>query len=182
MPKQIADQTAIEDCIDRMADALCERVADPARLAFIGIHTHGVPLAKRLKEKFESRCGTEAQFGTLDITLYRDDYDLRGVKPRIQSSKIRFTLEGLEVILVDDVLYTGRTIRAAIEALGDYGRPNAIRLAVLADRGHRELPIQADFVGFVFETEKSDLIRVRMKEIDDSEEILLLSGSGKNEQ
>jgi len=176
MAGKLAGSSEVESAVRRIAESLPERLGDPKRVAFIGIYTHGVPLARRLKALYDERVGIDSPFGTLDINLYRDDYDLRGVKPRIQSSEIRFSIEGLELVLVDDVLFTGRTVRAAIEALGDYGRPNAIRLAVLADRGHRELPIQPDAIGFSFETAKIDRIQVRMKEIEGEDEILLLPG------
>jgi pyrimidine operon attenuation protein/uracil phosphoribosyltransferase len=176
MSEKLAGGEQIGKAVEDLATRLDKIVADPNQAAFIGIHTHGVPLAKRVQARFDASHSIETPFGTLDINLYRDDYDLRGVKPRIQSSEIRFAVEGKELILVDDVLYTGRTIRSAIEALGDYGRPAAIRLVTLADRGHRELPIQPDAVGFVFETKKNDKIKVRMKEIEGTDEILLVPG------
>lgn len=176
MPKVLADAAELQKGIDRIAEGILSKVIDPSSLALIGIHTHGVPLARRLKSVIDSKWGGDIPFGTLDITLYRDDYDLRGLKPRIQSSDIRFSVDHLELVLVDDVLFTGRTIRAAIEALGDYGRPSAIRLAVLVDRGHRELPIQPDAVGFSFETGKTDRIKIRMAEINGTDEILLHEG------
>lgn len=170
----IADAAAFEERVQELYRSLKARLGDPAKVGFIGILTHGVPLARRLKSLFDAEHGCESPFGTVDITLYRDDYDLRGVKPRLQSTEIRFPVEGRELVLVDDVLFTGRTIRAAIESLGDYGRPRAVRLAVLVDRGHRELPIQADASGLVIETGKKDRVRVRMKEIDGADEILLV--------
>ena len=176
MPEQLVGEKQIGKAVEELAARLNDIVMNPKQVAFIGIHTHGVPLAKRIQARFDASHSTTTQFGTLDINLYRDDYDLRGVKPRIQSSEIRFAVEDKELILVDDVLYTGRTIRSAIEALGDYGRPAAIRLVVLADRGHRELPIQPDDAGFVFETKRSDRVKVRMKEIEGTDEILLVAG------
>lgn len=173
MAKALADSQEVLNTVKELAEVIGEKVSDPGKAAFIGIHTHGVPLARRLKALFDEKHGTDAPLGTLDINLYRDDYDLRGVKPRIQSSEIRFTIDGLELVLVDDVLFTGRTIRSAIEALGDYGRPSAIRLVVLADRGHRELPIQPDVAGFNFSTEKDDRIRVKMSELEGTDEIVL---------
>lgn len=175
-PQVLATAEQVHEAVERIAQSIHERLVSVEKAAFIGIHTHGVPLAQRLKSYFMEYYGVEVPVGTVDITLYRDDYDLRGVKPRIQSSKIRFSVDGRELVLVDDVLFTGRTIRAAIESLGDYGRPSAIRLAVLADRGHRELPIQPDAVGLIFQTGKQDRIRVRMVEIDGKDEILLVRG------
>lgn len=176
MPKILADSAELQRGVERIGEVILSKVSDPSRLALIGIHTHGVPLAQRIKQAIDLKVGGDIPFGTLDITLYRDDYDLRGLKPRIQSSDIRFSVDDLELILVDDVLFTGRTIRAAIEALGDYGRPSAIRLAVLVDRGHRELPIQPDAVGFTLETQKTDRIKIRMAELNGTDEILLHEG------
>ncbi len=175
-PQILATAEQVHTAVERIAQNIREKLVSINKAAFIGIHTHGVPLAHRLKVYFKEHYGVEVPVGTVDITLYRDDYDLRGVKPRIQSSQIRFSVDGRELVLVDDVLFTGRTIRAAIESLGDYGRPSAIRLAVLADRGHRELPIQPDAAGMIFQTGKRDRIRVRMIEIDGKDEILLLRG------
>ena len=179
MAQALADSQEVLSTVRRLAELIAEKISDPSRVAFIGIHTHGVPLARRLRALFDERHGTVSPFGTLDINLYRDDYDLRGVKPRIQSSEIRFTIDGLEVVLVDDVLFTGRTIRSAIEALGDYGRPSAIRLVVLADRGHRELPIQPDVTGFLFQTKKDDRIQVKMSELEGTDEIVLHPSGNK---
>jgi pyrimidine operon attenuation protein/uracil phosphoribosyltransferase len=173
-PHTLAGADQVAEAIRNLYSSIQSRLGPPERVAFIGIHTHGVPLAHRLKDLFDKTCATNALLGTLDITLYRDDYDLRGVKPRIQSSQIRFSIDGLELVLVDDVLFTGRTIRAAIESLGDYGRPSAIRLVSLVDRGHRELPIQPDAVGMTIKTEKNDRIKVRMKELDGVDEVLLV--------
>ncbi len=172
----LADSARVEAAVRALADEIDAKTSQPERVAFVGIHTHGVPLADRLKEIFDRRHGVNSPSGTIDITLYRDDYDLRGVKPRLQSSRVRFPVDGTELILVDDVLFTGRTIRAAIESLGDYGRPAAIRLAVLVDRGHRELPIQPDATGMVVETRKHDRVRVKMKELDGLDEVTLLRG------
>ena len=179
MAKVLVDSDQLQQAVEGIADKILSIAGDPSRLALIGIHTHGVPLAQRLKKHIDSKVGGDVQLGTLDITLYRDDYDLRGIKPRIQSSDIRFSVDDIELVLVDDVLFTGRTIRAAIEALGDYGRPRAFRLAVLADRGHRELPIQPDAAGFTFQTEKNDLIKLKMTELDDTDEIVLHEGDRK---
>jgi pyrimidine operon attenuation protein/uracil phosphoribosyltransferase len=172
----LADSNRVQSAIQSVAETIRSCIRHPERVALIGIHTHGVPLARRIKAFLDSALNIDCPLGTVDITLYRDDYDLRGVKPRIQSSEIRFSIDQREIILVDDVLFTGRTIRAAIESLGDYGRPNAIRLAVLVDRGHRELPIQPDAVGLTLTTTKADRIRVHMTEIDGNDEVLLIQG------
>jgi len=179
MAEILADSKKMNDAVRAVAESLIRKISRPHAAAFIGIHTHGVPLARRLQAIFDDSAGCETVFGTLDITLYRDDYDLRGLKPRIQSSEVRFAVDERELVLVDDVLFTGRTVRAAIEALGDYGRPRAIRLAALVDRGRRELPIQPDAVGFSIDAEPEDRIRVRMTEIDGKDEVLLIPGGLK---
>lgn len=171
--RQLTTPAEFQSALQRMADQLQTLVQNPQKMAFIGIRTHGVPLADRLKKIYDQAAQVNVPMGILDITLYRDDYDLRGVKPRIQSSQIRFGVDDMELVLVDDVLFTGRTIRAAIEALGDYGRPRAIRLAVLADRGHRELPIQPDVVGVRLEVGPHDRIRVHTAELDGCDQIVL---------
>lgn len=172
----LAGPKEFDQAVHHLAETIQKKIMSPEKVALIGIHTHGVPLAYRLKSIIDRQMGIDCPVGTLDITLYRDDYDLRGVKPRIQSSQIPFAIDESELILVDDVLFTGRTIRAAIESLVDYGRPSAIRLAVLTDRGHRELPIQPDAVGLVFDTGKQDRIRVRMQEVDGTDEVVLIKG------
>jgi pyrimidine operon attenuation protein/uracil phosphoribosyltransferase len=152
-----------------------------ARVALVGIHTRGVPLAQRLRRRIEELSGTEVAFGQLDITFHRDDVHVRGgeaprhAQPLVRSTTLDFPLEGMTVVLVDDVLYTGRTIRAAIDALFGYGRPERVQLAVLADRGHRELPIRPDYVGKNLPTARDERIQVELVEVDEIDRVLLVT-------
>jgi pyrimidine operon attenuation protein / uracil phosphoribosyltransferase len=149
-------------------------------VALIGIHTRGVPLAQRLRRLIAERADEEAKLGTLDITFYRDDVHVRGreaprhAQPVVRATTLDFPLEGVTCVLVDDVLYTGRTIRAAIEALFDYGRPDSVQLAVLVDRGHRELPIRPDYVGKNLPTSREERIQVELIEVDEVDRVLLI--------
>src|SRR5206468_7980778 len=148
-------------------------------IALVGIHRRGVPLAQRLRRLIEDRTGVELPLGQLDITFYRDDVHVRGgeaprhAQPVVRSTALEFALEGMTCILVDDVLYTGRTIRAAVEALFDYGRPARVQLAVLADRGHRELPIRPDYVGKNLPTSSVERVNVRVDELDGVDEVTI---------
>src|SRR5207237_9393329 len=150
---------AVDRTLSRIAHEIIEANPELDRVALIGIHTRGVPLAQRLRRRIADFTGFEVALGQLDITFYRDDVHVRGgeapqhPQPLVRDSKLDFALDGMTCVLVDDVLYTGRTIRAAVEALFDYGRPARVQLAVLADRGHRELPIRPDYVGKEFHTE-----------------------------
>ncbi|MDQ3425228.1 MAG: bifunctional pyr operon transcriptional regulator/uracil phosphoribosyltransferase PyrR, partial [Actinomycetota bacterium] len=153
----------------------------------VGIQTRGVPLASRLKRLVAERNGTELPLGALDITFHRDDVHVRdggrapGREPVVRATSIPFALEGMTVVLVDDVLYTGRTIRAAIDALLDYGRPARVQLAVLVDRGHRELPIRPDYVGKNLPTARSERIQVELLEVDEVDRVLLVRESEDGE-
>jgi pyrimidine operon attenuation protein / uracil phosphoribosyltransferase len=157
-----------------------ERNPELDRVALIGIHTRGVPLAQRLRRLIAERADEEAKLGTLDITFYRDDVHVRGreaprhAQPVVRATTLDFALEGLTCVLVDDVLYTGRTIRAAVEALFDYGRPESVQLAVLVDRGHRELPIRPDYVGKNLPTSREERIQVELVEVDEVDRVLLI--------
>jgi pyrimidine operon attenuation protein/uracil phosphoribosyltransferase len=150
-------------------------------VALVGIHTRGVPLAHRLRRLIEERSGVEVDVGAVDITFYRDDVHIRGgeaplhAQPVVRATQLEFALEGRTVILVDDVLYTGRTIRAAIEALFDYGRPARVQLATLADRGHRELPIRPDYVGKNLPTARGERVQVELLEVDEIDRVLLVA-------
>ena len=150
------------------------------RVALVGIHTRGVPLARRLRRLISERSGEEVALGAVDITFHRDDVHVRGgdaplhAQPLVRSTQLDFPLEGRTCVLVDDVLYTGRTIRAAIEALLDYGRPDRVQLAVLADRGHRELPIRPDYVGKNLPTSRLERVQVQLLEVDEVDRILLV--------
>ena len=177
--KLLLDADAIERTLSRIAHEIIERNDDLERVALVGIHTRGVPLAHRLRRLIEERSGVEVPVGSVDIAFYRDDVQIRaGEAPRhpqplVRATQLDFPLEGRTCILVDDVLYTGRTIRAAIEALFDYGRPARVQLAVLADRGHRELPIRPDYVGKNLPTAMNERVNVRVAELDGADEITI---------
>jgi pyrimidine operon attenuation protein / uracil phosphoribosyltransferase len=178
--KVLLDAEAIERTLSRIAHELIERNDDLEQVALVGIHTRGVPLAQRLRRLVAERTGQELPVGQLDITFYRDDVQVRGgeapmhAQPLVRSTSLDFALEGMTVVLVDDVLYTGRTIRAAVEALFDYGRPARVQLAVLADRGHRELPIRPDYVGKNLPTSREQRIQVQLLEVDEVDRVLLI--------
>ncbi len=174
--KQVLDEGGIERALARIAHEILERNEGTANLALIGIRTRGVFLAKRLQKKLLEIEKKEIPVGILDITLYRDDLSEVGPKPEIHETDISFNLKGKVVILVDDVLFTGRTIRAALDALVDFGRPKVIRLAVLVDRGHRELPIKADYVGKNVPTAIQDRVIIRLKETDEKDEAVIFGG------
>jgi pyrimidine operon attenuation protein/uracil phosphoribosyltransferase len=178
--KVVLDGDAIERTLTRIAHEIIEQADDLGQVALVGIHTRGVPLAQRLRRLIEERAETEVQLGTLDITFYRDDVHVRGgeapihAQPVVRATSLDFPLDGTTCILVDDVLYTGRTIRAAIDALFDYGRPEKVQLAVLADRGHRELPIRPDYVGKNLPTARGERVTVQLVEIDEVDRVLLI--------
>jgi pyrimidine operon attenuation protein/uracil phosphoribosyltransferase len=161
----------IADELKRLAKEICD--ADPESPVLVGIRTNGVPLAARLAVDIEQCSGSKPGVGAIDITLYRDDLGGRAL-PKVLGSEIPPDLEGRRVVLVDDVLFTGRTVRAALTELADYGRPRRVELCVLVDRGHRELPICADFTGFVIETERDDRIRVTLRETSEGDDAVLL--------
>ncbi len=162
----------------RIAHEIVERNKGTDGLVLMGIRTRGAPLAQRLRDAIASFEGVQVPVGALDVSLYRDDVGLRG--PRgLEATTVPGNLDARIVVLVDDVLYTGRTIRAAFDALLDLGRPRAVRLAVLVDRGHRELPIRADFVGKNLPTATSEVVRVRVAEIDGEDAVLIGEGAGE---
>jgi pyrimidine operon attenuation protein/uracil phosphoribosyltransferase len=179
----LLDGEAIGRTLSRIAHEIIERNDDLESVALVGIHTRGVPLSRRLRRLIEERAGLELDTGQLDITFHRDDVHVReGQAPRrrqpvVRDTKLDFDLEGRTVILVDDVLYTGRTIRAAIDALLEYGRPARVQLAVLADRGHRELPIRPDYVGKNLPTTRGERVQVQLVEIDEIDQVVLLAGA-----
>jgi pyrimidine operon attenuation protein/uracil phosphoribosyltransferase len=179
--KSLLDADALARTLSRMAHEIIEANPDLGEVALVGIQTRGVPLAQRLVRLIEDRAGEAPELGAVDITFYRDDVRVRGgeaplhPQPLVRATQLDFPLEGRTVILVDDVLYTGRTIRAAIEALFDYGRPARVQLAVLVDRGHRELPIRPDYVGKNLPTSRTERIQVQLVEIDEVDNVLLVS-------
>jgi pyrimidine operon attenuation protein/uracil phosphoribosyltransferase len=164
----------VRRAILRIAHEIVERDRDPSRIALIGIRARGDILAARLREAIQRNEGVALPLGALDITLYRDDLTRIGHAPIVRTTEIDFSVDDRVVVLVDDVLFTGRTIRAAMDALVDYGRPRAIRLAVLIDRGHRELPIRADHVGKNVPTQAGDDVRVHLVEADGRDEVELV--------
>ncbi|MEX2264394.1 MAG: bifunctional pyr operon transcriptional regulator/uracil phosphoribosyltransferase PyrR [Bryobacteraceae bacterium] len=171
---QLMSASEIDRTLVRLAHEILEKSGDLERLAFIGIRRRGVPLAQRLSRKIEALENREIPVGVLDINLYRDDLSVVGVKPVVSSTEIGFPVQGKDIILMDDVLYTGRTIRAALDALFDHGRPGRVQLLVLIDRGHRELPIEARFVGRTVQTADTEIIEVKFEEIDRTEKVLLV--------
>ena len=170
---RVMEAEAIQRTVARSAHEILERHRGVAHVALIGIRTRGAILAQRLAKAIEAIDGHAVRFGTLDITLYRDDLSRISPNPVVHATEIPFDVTDLHLILVDDVLYTGRTIRAALNALSDLGRPKAIQLAVLVDRGHRELPIRADYVGKNIPTHPREQVAVRLNEVDEREEVVL---------
>ncbi|WZL74776.1 bifunctional pyr operon transcriptional regulator/uracil phosphoribosyltransferase PyrR [Clostridiaceae bacterium 35-E11] len=170
---KIMDEQAIQRAVTRIAHEIIERNKGVKDIILVGIKTRGVPLAQRLVEKIESIENQKVKAGTLDITLYRDDLSKLDDNPIIHSTNIDFQIDNRIVILVDDVLYTGRTVRAAMDAIMDIGRPQTIQLAVLIDRGHRELPIRADFVGKNVPTSKNEVINVHFMETDQINDVTI---------
>jgi pyrimidine operon attenuation protein/uracil phosphoribosyltransferase len=178
--KVLLDADAIARTLSRIAHEIIEGNPELDEVALVGIQTRGVPLAQRLRRLIEERAGEAPALGAVDITFHRDDVHVRGgqpplhAQPLVRSTTLDFPLEGRTCVLVDDVLYTGRTIRAAIEALFDYGRPARVQLACLVDRGHRELPIRPDYVGKNLPTARGERIQVQLVEVDEIDQILLV--------
>lgn len=158
-----------------LADAIVSEHKEGSSLALIGIQRRGVDIAKRLQQMLEEKFSNEIPLGSLDITLYRDDWTTATAKPSVRETAIPFSIEQKTLILVDDVLYTGRTIRSALEALSDFGRPACVKLLVLVDRGHRELPIQADYVGKTVTTKQQDHVNVHLVERDGEDSVYLIA-------
>jgi pyrimidine operon attenuation protein/uracil phosphoribosyltransferase len=179
----LLDEEQLRRTLSRIAHEIIERNDDLDAVALVGIHTRGVPLAQRLRRLIAERTGDELELGQLDITFHRDDVSVRGgnapqrPQPVVRDTRLGFDLAGRTVILVDDVHYTGRTIRAAIDALFEFGRPDRVQLAVLADRGHRELPIRPDYVGKNLPTSRAERIQVQLLEVDEVDQILLVPSS-----
>jgi pyrimidine operon attenuation protein/uracil phosphoribosyltransferase len=171
---QLMSASEIDRTLVRLAHEILEKSEDLDRLAFIGIRRRGVPMAQRLAAKIKSLEGLDIPVGILDISLYRDDLSTIATSPVVNATEIAFPVTGRDIILMDDVLYTGRTIRAALDALFDHGRPSRVQLLVLIDRGHRELPIEARFVGRSVQTTDNEIIEVKFREIDETEKVLLV--------
>ncbi len=172
--KELADEAGVLRTITRLAHEIIERNRGTEKLAIVGIRTRGAFVAERIHKKINEIEGADIPLGILDATLYRDDFRIAFKQPKVQITDIPFDIDDINLILVDDVLFTGRTARAALDALMDFGRPRRIQLAVLVDRGHRELPIKADFVGKNIPTSMGEEVRVKMKEIDERDAILLV--------
>ncbi len=171
---KIIDQEGLQRTIARLAMEIVERNHGVDRIAIVGVRTRGAFIAERIAACIRETEKKEVPLGVLDITLYRDDFRKRLKQPVVQITDIPFAIDDINVILVDDVLYTGRTSRAALDALMDFGRPASIQLAVLVDRGHRELPIHADYVGKKIITSVGEEVQVRLKEIDNEDSVLLI--------
>jgi len=170
----ILTQDEINRAIIRISHEILENNKGSKDLAIIGIRTRGYFIAKRIAKSITTIDGTDLPVGALDITLYRDDLSVISEQPVMHKTEIDFDIEGKHIILVDDVLYTGRTIRCALDALIDFGRPKGIQLAVLVDRGHRELPIRADYVGKNLPTSQKELVEVKLQEVDGEEDIVFI--------
>ncbi|MBA3420822.1 MAG: bifunctional pyr operon transcriptional regulator/uracil phosphoribosyltransferase PyrR [Thermoleophilaceae bacterium] len=172
--KVVLDGEDVQRTLVRIAHEIVERAGDED-LAVVGIHRRGAPLASRLRDNVADLTGRDVPLGDVDISFYRDDVGLRAghAQPVVHASHIDFGIDGATVVLVDDVMYTGRTVRAAIEALFDYGRPRRVQLAVLADRGHRELPFRPDYVGKNLPTARAERVNVRVAELDGRDEVAI---------
>jgi pyrimidine operon attenuation protein/uracil phosphoribosyltransferase len=175
--KVVLREGDVQRALTRIAHEIAERNPEASALALLGIHRRGAFLARRLKVLLEDLLDTEVPLGDLDIGFYRDDVSTRPDAPVVHASHVDFDVTGRTVVVVDDVLYTGRTIRAAIEALFDYGRPERVQLAVLADRGHRELPIRPDYVGKNLPTSSSEHVYVRVRELDGVDEVAIAAAA-----
>lgn len=172
--KQLMSASEIDRTLVRLAHEILEKTSDLDQLAFLGIKRRGVPLAQRLAGKIESLERRKVPVGILDIKLYRDDLSTVGERPIVTPQQIDFPIVGKDVVLMDDVLYTGRTIRSALDALFDLGRPARVQLLALIDRGHRELPIEARYIGRMVQTTSNEIIEVKFQEIDGQEKVLLV--------
>jgi pyrimidine operon attenuation protein/uracil phosphoribosyltransferase len=169
---EVLDAAALDRALTRIAHEILERNNGAANVTFVGLRTRGVTLARRLADKIAAIDGTTLPVGALDITLYRDDLDMRGA-PVVRGTDINFSIKNKTVVLVDDVLFTGRTIRAALDALIDLGRPQMIQLAIVIDRGHRELPIRPDYIGKNLPTSRRESVAVRLREQDGEDRVVI---------
>ncbi len=170
--KKLVDSQEFSRIIERLVSEILERHPE-GNIALIGIHTRGVHIARRIKELLEKKLNKEIPMGTVDITFYRDDLMKLYEQPEVKETNIPFQVDDKKIILIDDVIYTGRTVRCAIDVIMDYGRPKKIELLVVADRGHRELPIHPDYVGRKIPTSRDEIVDVRVKEIDGEDAVVL---------
>ena len=166
-------QEEMDVALDRIVSDILQDHPKLEDTLIVGIRRRGVPLAELIQEKIAARLGKRIECGSLDITFYRDDFSLVATQPVVHGSQLPFPIDRKKILLVDDVLYTGRTIRAALESVLDYGRPDKVELVVLVDRGHRELPIQADYVGAFIETEEDEVVEVRLPPVDNEQAVYL---------
>jgi pyrimidine operon attenuation protein/uracil phosphoribosyltransferase len=171
---RLMSSSEIERTLVRLAHEIVERNNGAANVGLVGIKRRGVPLAQRIGKLIETIERQPVDTGVLDISFYRDDLSTRDVRPVVEKGEIGFDIEGRDIILMDDVLYTGRTIRAALDALFDHGRPKSVQLLVLIDRGHRELPIEARFIGRIVPTSRREIIEVKLREVDNDEQVILV--------
>lgn len=176
---KLVDKDGLDRILTRIAHEILEKNKGSENLVLIGMRTRGEFLAKRLQKKIKEIDGVELPFGVLDVTLYRDDFRTRLKQPQVSVSDITFDINEKDVILVDDVLYTGRTVRSALNALMDFGRPSSIQLCILVDRGHRELPIRADYVGKNIPTSLNEEIKLKVEEYDGEDAIYLVEAEKK---
>ncbi len=174
--REVMDESAVRDALERIRDAVLTEFPNSEEVAILGIRTRGVVLADRLIGMLEECYGAPVRSGTLDITLYRDDLSTLGPQPMVHGSEIDFDVTDCNLVIVDDVLFTGRTVRAAMEEVINFGRPGCIRLAVLVDRGWREYPIQPDYVGLKLETTGNEIVHVQLREADKSEGVVVSAG------
>jgi pyrimidine operon attenuation protein/uracil phosphoribosyltransferase len=177
--RMVLDAKGVDRALTRITHEILERNRGTDGLILVGIRSRGVDLAARLVAKIEAIEGAQVPRGIIDITLYRDDLSRGAQQPMVKGTDIRFPIDDQQVVLVDDVLFTGRTIRAALDALMDFGRPCSVQLAVLVDRGHRELPIRADYVGKNLPTAITEAVEVRLQELDGRDEVVLVTAAGR---
>ena len=177
--KVLLDKAAISKKIQGLAQAIAKEFGKQSSLVLVGVQTRGIPLARRIAAQLEKEWGRDVPVGILDITLYRDDVHAIAEQPEVKETDLPFEIDDRPLVLVDDVLFTGRTVRSAMNAIIDYGRPKCIRLAVLVDRGHRELPVAANFIGLAVDTQRDDIIDVNLQETD-GEDAVRLRRKGKN--
>ena len=171
---KLIDEEGLKRTIARLAHEILERNKGLEQVAVVGMQTRGAFIAQRIAKKLQEIEGKSVPVGILDVTLYRDDYRTRLKQPKVQVTDIPFSIDELNIVLVDDVLYTGRTVRAALDALMDFGRPATLQLAILVDRGHRELPIKADFIGKNLPTSTGEEIKVSLQEVDGEDSVFLV--------